>query len=99
MIRHVVAWTLASEDPEQRAKDAAGIKAGLEALNGVIDGLSHVEVGIDVGIISGNWDAVLVSEFDDNKALEGYQIHPDHLAVVEYIKGVTNSRMCVDYDW
>lgn len=99
MIRHIVAWTLASDDPDQRAEDAAGIKTGLETLNGIIDGLSHLEVGIDVGLIPGNWDAVLISEFDDNKALEGYQIHPDHLAVVDYIKGVTNGRMCVDYEW
>ena len=99
MIRHIVTWKLSADDPEQRAADAAGIKAGLEALVGIVDGLSHLEVGVDVGMIANNWDVVLISEFDDNAALEGYQIHPDHLTVSAWIKTVVSDRVCVDYDW
>lgn len=99
MIRHIVAWKLAATDPAQRAADAAGIKAGLESLVGIVDGLSHLEIGVDVGLIPANWDVVMVSEFDDNAALEGYQIHPDHIDVAQWIKTVVTERMCVDYDW
>ena len=99
MIRHIVTWKLATEDPAQKAADAAGIKAGLEALVGIIDGLSHLEVGVDVGLLPKNWDVVMVAEYDDNAALEGYQIHPDHITVSEWIKTVVSDRVCVDYDW
>lgn len=99
MIRHIVTWKLASSDPEQRAADAAGIKSGLEALVGSIDGLSHLEVGVDIGIIDANWDVVLVSEFDDKAALEGYQIHPDHIAIGQWITTVVSEKATVDYEW
>lgn len=99
MIRHIVTWKLAATDPEQRAADAAGMKAGLEALVGLIDGLSHLEVGSDVGLIDSNWDVVLVAEFDDNAALEGYQIHPDHIAIGQWVQSVVTEKATVDYDW
>ncbi len=99
MIRHIVMWKLAATDPAQRAVDAAGIKAGLESLVGIVDGLSRLEVGADVGVIDANWDVVLISEFDDNDALEGYQIHPDHIAVGQWVKTVVTDKATVDYDW
>lgn len=99
MIRHIVTWKLAATEPEQRAADAAGMKAGLEALVGIVDGLSHLEVGSDIGEIDSNWDVVLIAEFDDNAALEGYQIHPDHIAIGRWVQSVVTEKATVDYDW
>ncbi|HWH25327.1 MAG TPA: Dabb family protein [Pseudolysinimonas sp.] len=99
MIRHIVTWKLSADDALQRSADAAGIKTGLENLVGIIDGMPRLEVGIDIATNTSNWDVVLVSEFDDEAALAGYQVHPDHVAVAQWVKTVVSERSCVDYTW
>lgn len=96
-IRHIVSWGLAATDPAEKADQAARIAASLEALAGVIPGISCIRVGSDLGSTSGNWDLVLVSEHDDEAALAAYQVHPEHVRAAAYIKSVVSTRSCVDY--
>lgn len=98
VIRHVVAFRLAAEDPAQKRRDARAMKARLEPLAAVIPGVHELQVGFDIGRVSGHWDVVLVSEHESNAALEAYQTHPKHLEAVEFVNSVVRERACVDYE-
>ena len=99
MIRHIVMFTLAATDEEQRARDVAEVRTRLSALVGVVPGLHSVVFERDLGLIAaGHWDVVLVSEHDDNAALEAYQAHPAHQEAGAFIRTVVVDRATVDYE-
>ena len=99
MIRHIVIFTLISENAQQREADIAAVKERLRVLVGVVPGLRSVVFEPDLGLIASHQNAVLVSEHDDNAALEGYQVHPGHIEAAAVIASVTGpSRSIVDYE-
>lgn len=95
-LRHVVAWKIAATDPETRAEHAQGIADRLAALVGVVPSIGSLSVGPNV--IDGNWDVALVADFADEAALDAYQTHPDHQAVVAYVRSVVSDRVAVDFE-
>lgn len=97
MIKHIVSWQLKATDAAQRSQDAAEAKQRLESLNGQIDGLLHLEVGIDM-LDSSNADVCLYSELADVDALAHYQTHPKHVEVAAFMKTIVQNRHCVDYE-
>lgn len=99
MIRHVVMFQLTAAADSERAADISQMQERLGSLVGVVPGLRSMSLKPDLGLVEGHWDVVLVSEHDDNEALEGYQAHPAHLEVSAFIKSVTSSdRVAVDYE-
>lgn len=92
MVKHIVIWEL------REKADAAAIKEKLEALNGKIPGLVHIEVGIDFLESEQSADLVLVAELESREALDAYQSHPEHQAVVPLVKEAATSRTVVDYE-
>ena len=96
MVKHIVSWNL--KDKQNRIEDCTKIKNALEALDGNIPGLIKIEVGIDFIQAEGSADVVLYSEFENRYALDSYQIHPDHKAVVPLIKELCCDRRAVDYE-
>ncbi|WP_022884682.1 Dabb family protein [Glaciibacter superstes] len=95
-IRHVVSWQLATTDAGEKAEQAARVVSGLQSLVGVVTEIRTLNAGTDV-VGNGNWDVVMVSEFDDVAALERYQVHPEHQKVADYIRSVVAQRSAVDY--
>ena len=99
MIVHIVMWKLKQEaSGRTKEENALLIKAGLEALNGVIDGLIDIEAGIGIDMPGSTWDIVLVSKFESQQYLDSYQQHPKHLEVGAIIKESAESRQAVDYE-
>jgi len=98
MIRHSVHFTLAATDTAERAAALEGITTRLEALVGVIPGLHSLKISGDIGKLDGNADVILVSDHDDNAALEAYQAHPAHLEAGAYVRSVISGRSTVDYE-
>ena len=99
MIRHVVMFNLSAAADSERAADIAEMQSRLNALVGVVPGLQSMTLQPDLGLVEDHWDVVLVSEHDDNEALEGYQAHPAHEEAGAFIRSVTNSdRATVDYE-
>ena len=99
LIRHIVIFTLTSDDAQQREADIVAVRERLQALVGVVPGLRSVVFEPDLGLIASHQDAVLVSEHDDNAALEGYQAHPGHIEAAGFIASVTGpSRAVVDHE-
>ena len=99
MVKHIVMWKL-KEEPERRTKaeNAETIKEALEALNGEIDGLLKMEVGIDISKTDSSADIVLYSEFTSKRALDEYQLNPKHEAVKPLVGKTTSERWMVDYE-
>jgi len=95
MVKHIVMWRL--RDGISKTADAALIKSLLEGLGGKISGLFKIEVGINFIEDYNAADVVLYSEFTDRTALETYQSHPLHLAVVAEVKARTVERRSADY--
>ena len=68
-------------------------------LNGKIEGLIHLEVGIDFLQSDASYDVVLYSELANKEALDFYQNHPLHVkAATEVVKPAATSRIVVDYE-
>lgn len=92
MIRHVVMWKFRpGTEAEQRQ-----FLEGLRALQGVIPQLLRSEVAVNMG--TGNYDAVLVSEFADRAGLEAYQQDPRHEAVSALCASIRLERASVDWE-
>lgn len=99
MIKHIVMWTLKEfAEGAGKAENARTAKAKLEALNGVIPGLRHLEVGINFDPSPDAFDIVLYSEFETLADLQAYQTHPAHLAVGDFVGQVRIDRRVVDYE-
>lgn len=96
-IRHVVTWKLATEDATERDAQAQEIARRLNALDGVIDGMLAISAGANTLFPGANWDATLVADFEDEAALEAYQVHPAHVEAAGYIKLVVAGRVAVDF--
>ncbi|MBF0649375.1 Dabb family protein [Dysgonomonas sp. GY75] len=98
MIKHIVMWKLKDEaHGNDKATNARLVKEKLEALSGKIDGLLKIEVGIDF-LGGGNFDVVLYSELSSKDALDTYQNHPLHQAVLPFIREAVMDRKAVDYE-
>jgi len=98
MIRHVVAWKLASEDAETRAEHAAEVSRRLRSLVGVVPSIRELSVGPNVAYAHQNVDVAVVMDFDDIAGLDEYQSHPAHTEVGAYIRSVVSGRMSVDFE-
>ena len=99
MIKHIVAWRLKQHaEGRNKAENACLAKQRLEALNGRIPGLLHLEVGIDFGIGDASSDLLLYSEFTDRASLDAYHDHPAHQQVVPFMLAIRDERRVVDYE-
>ena len=99
MVKHVILWTLKDEFSEdEKANIKAGIKKGLESLKGKIPGLVEIKVNIN-GLSSSNADLMLDSLFENEEALKGYAVHPEHVKVADgMVRPYTKLRSCLDYE-
>lgn len=98
MIQHIVAFRLSASDPEQRAKDVAGLQDRLEPLADVIPGVKDLRVRADLGKVDTHWHVVLISVHTNIEALEAYQVHPAHVAAARWVNTVVADRAVVDFE-
>ncbi len=98
MVKHIVFWKVKEMPAQEREQALRKIKEGFEAMQGVIPGLLRIEVGIDFLHSTESSDFVLYSELESREALEGYQAHPVHQAMVPMVRDIRVERRVVDYD-
>jgi hypothetical protein len=99
MIKHLVFWKLQDNaEGNDKATNALLIKEKLEALNGQIEGLIKLEIGIDFSETPASFDVALYSEFESKEALDGYQENPKHKVVQSFVRSVNCGRHMVDYE-
>lgn len=98
MIKHIILWQLKDElSEEEKIQIRAGIKEGLEGLQGKISGLTEIHVQTDF-LPSSNADVMLDSTFESEEALKAYAVHPEHVRVAdEKVRPYTKNRVCMDF--
>lgn len=99
MIKHIILWTLKETLSEEEKKQVkAGIKEGLEGLEGRIPGMLSIRVQTE-RLDSSNADLMLDSSFESPEALKGYSVHPAHVKVAEEkVRPYTAVRSCLDFE-
>jgi len=96
MFRHVVMLRWRAEaTPGQRS----AVETGLAALPGRIPEIRSYAIGADARVNEGNYDLVVVADFDDVDGYLVYRDHPDHQAVIrEHIAPILADRAAVQHE-
>ena len=99
MVRHVIVWTLKDEySDSEKEQIKAGIKEGLEGLQGKIPGLVEIKVNTDK-LASSSGDAMLDSLFENEEALKNYSSNPLHVEVANTkVRPHMKIRSSFDYE-
>ena len=97
MIRHIVMWRFADKAfGKTKEENMAHVREALLALRGCVRGMTRMEIGCDISHTDMSYDMVLITEFEDAAALEGYRVFPAHKEVQAYVKQVRTARVTVD---
>jgi Stress responsive A/B Barrel Domain len=95
-VRHVVMFRWA-DGVEAEQVDA--VTAGLTALRPLVPTLRDYRFGPDVGVNTGNYDYVVVADFDDIDGYLVYRDHPDHKQfIADLITGKVTDRAAVQFE-
>lgn len=96
MLKHIVMWKFKDNaDGKTKQENIMIFKGMLETLPPIIPQIISLEVGVNIN--PDGYDAVLVSEFENETALEIYQNHPEHKKAAEFCSKVRELRTVVDY--
>ncbi len=99
MLKHIVMWKLSEfAEGKSRGENALWMKEHLEALVGVVPEIKSLEVGINTNQSDAAYDAVLITTFENEEALNTYKVHPEHVKVSDYCKKIRINRVVVDYN-
>lgn len=96
-LRHIVSWKLNGETLAARNGQAAKIAEALETLPALIPEIRALSVHRNELFDGANYDVTLIADFDDAEGLAVYADHPEHLPVVDMIKGMVSGRVAVDF--
>lgn len=100
MINHVVLFKLKSFETEAQKIEAKNKVIGsLLALKDKISEIRHIEVGGHHKLGDGSFDICLISHFDSFEGLKAYQVHPEHLKVVDIVRANASDRAVVDFQF
>lgn len=97
MIKHIVMMRLKKVGASEKQEQLQHIKSILEDLLGVVPSLKAMEVGLNFSDRDTAFDLVLVSLFEDKEGLREYAIHPEHIKVLDYLKGKLETTAVTDY--
>ncbi|HVF57070.1 MAG TPA: Dabb family protein [Pyrinomonadaceae bacterium] len=95
MLTHIVIWKY-REDAGQEAREEH--VALLRALAGAIPEIRSFAVGFDVLGLPRSYDTGLVAVFQDRAGLEAYTVHPQHVAVAEFGRTISEHVASVDFE-
>lgn len=94
MITHIVLFKLKERTREgiETARDI------LLSMEGKVEQLRHLEVGVDLIHSERSADIALVTKFDSLEDLQAYQVHPYHaVEVAAYMRSVCSAVTTADY--
>ena len=94
MVKHIVMFKLKEKNPANLKK---AVQA-LQGLEGEIEALRSLEIGVDFAQSERSYDIVLTTHFDDRNGLDTYVPHPKHIPVKETMRALCSSSVVVDYE-
>jgi hypothetical protein len=95
MINHIV---LLKFKPGVKQSDIEDLEKHMDNLPNSIVEIHSYEFGRDVVHSDRSYDFGLIALFANTEALSRYQVHPDHLVVLEKVKNMCNSIITVDFE-
>jgi len=95
MLTHIVFWKYRDDVPAEVRADHLKRLQDLKNRIAVIETLS---AGADVLRLPRSFDTGIVVTFRDRAALETYNIHPDHVAIVDFGKPLSAQVVSVDFE-
>jgi len=95
MLTHIVMWKYRSDTSQATRDDHV---AQLRSLTSVVPGIESFSVGVDTLHSPRSYDTGLVAIFRDRAVLDAYSVHPDHVKVVEFSRGICDSMAKVDFE-
>jgi hypothetical protein len=97
MIKHIVFFRF--PELEEEDKFLREFKIRIEELGQKIPALQHIEAGLNFSDRDTAYDIALVSEFQSREDLDIYRTHPDHLALLDFLKPYKRELAVVDYEF
>jgi len=95
MVKHIVFFKL--HDNSEANKQA--VKDRIMSMQGKLDFVKHLEVGLNFSPEERAFDVALISDFETKEDLQTYATHPIHVEVVNFIKSLNAVSKVVDYEY
>lgn len=95
MIRHIVLFKLKEGISVAEGEELARQLSALLRTTGGL--MKEAEVAFDVVHAHNSYDIVLNSVFENIDRLKEYQVHPEHVKVLDLIKKICFATVKVDY--
>jgi hypothetical protein len=95
MLTHIVVWKYRADVAQATREEHV---AGLRSVSGVVPGIESFSVGFDTLHLRRSYHTGLVAVFRDRAALEAYTVHPEHVKVADFGRGISDHLASVDFD-
>ena len=95
MLTHIVIWKYKSDAGDEERREHVAM---LRRLPAIIPEVQSFAVGFDVLKLPRSYHTGLVATFKDRAGLEAYTVHPDHVAVVNFGRGISEHVASVDFE-
>ena len=95
MLTHIVIWKYKPDVDEETRREHV---ERLRRLPSIIPEVQSFNVGFDVLKLPRSYHTGLVSTFEDRAGLEAYTVHPEHVAVVNFSRDISEHVASVDFE-
>ncbi|MDQ3685319.1 MAG: Dabb family protein [Acidobacteriota bacterium] len=95
MLTHIVVWKYRTETDAAAREDHVAL---LRRLPSLMDGIESFAAGFDTLYLARSYDTGLVAVFRDRAALDAYTIHPEHVKVADFGRGISEHVASVDFE-
>jgi hypothetical protein len=95
VLTHIVVWKYRADVPQAAREEHV---ARLRSVSGVVPGIESFSVGFDTLHLARSYDTGLVAVFRDRAALDAYTVHPEHVKVADFGRGLSEHVASVDFD-
>jgi Stress responsive A/B Barrel Domain len=95
MLTHIVIWKYRPDVGEGVRREHVEM---LRRLPGIIPEVLRLAVGFDVLKLPRSYHTGLVATFRDRAGLEAYTVHPEHVKVADYGRGISEHVASVDFE-
>jgi hypothetical protein len=94
-LTHIVVWKYRADASDEDRREHLAL---LRALPRAIPEVVRFSVGTDVLRLPRSYDTGLVAVFRDRAGLEAYTIHPEHAAVADFGRRLSEHVVSVDFE-
>jgi hypothetical protein len=95
MLTHIVIWKYRPDVGDEERREHV---ARLRRLPAVVPEVHGFAVGFDVLKLPRSYHSGLVATFRDRAGLEAYTVHPDHVAVADFGRRISEHIASVDFE-